>query len=97
MVDTIVWLVDDSNLVSQIITKQQLGPNPPITLDTNGLAILLPGLRKYPNKGKLHYMYRRLDQNKHIFLIFISIHSKWPSPVLIEYRGRFHNKRHIKA
>jgi hypothetical protein len=56
MVDTLVWLVDDSKLLSQIITKEQLGPNPPITLDTNGLAILLPGLRKYPNKGTAFFI-----------------------------------------
>lgn len=63
MVDTLVWLVDDSNLLTRIITKKDLGPNPPITLDTNGLAILLPGLRKYPNKGILYFIYRRSYQS----------------------------------
>jgi hypothetical protein len=51
MIDTILWLIDDSNILSAVITKDQLGPNPPITLDTDGLSIILPGLRKYPGKG----------------------------------------------
>lgn len=51
MIDTLLWLVDDSNILSAAVTKEQLGPNPPIDLDTSGLAILLPGLKKYPNKG----------------------------------------------
>lgn len=50
MIDTILWLIDDSNILSAVITKDQLGPNPPITLDTDGLSIILPGLRKYPGK-----------------------------------------------
>ncbi len=53
MLDTIMWLVDDSQVLSAAVTKDQLGPNPPINLDTSGLAILLPGLKKYPNKGNL--------------------------------------------
>lgn len=32
-----------------------LGPNAPISLDTTGLSILLPGLKKYPGKGILIY------------------------------------------
>ena len=51
MIDTILWLIDDSNILSITITKDQLGPNPPIALDTDGLAILLPGLTKYGHKG----------------------------------------------
>ena len=51
MIDTLLWLVDDSNILSVNVTKEQLGPNPPIDLDTSGLAILLPGLKRYPNKG----------------------------------------------
>jgi len=54
MVDTLVWLVDDSNLVSQVVTKDMLGPDAPISLDTTGLSILLPGLKKFPNKGIFH-------------------------------------------
>lgn len=50
MLDTVMWLVDDSQILSAAVTKDQLGPNPPINLDTSGLAILLPGLKKYPNK-----------------------------------------------
>lgn len=53
MLNTILWLIDDSNLLSFVVTKDQLGPNAPISLDTEGLSIILPGLRKYPGKGNL--------------------------------------------
>jgi hypothetical protein len=52
MIDTILWLVDDSNFLSVAVNKDTLGPDAPISLDTNGLSILLPGLKKYGNKGK---------------------------------------------
>jgi hypothetical protein len=55
MLDTIIWLIDDSNLLSFVVTKDELGPNPPLSLDTDGLSILLPGLRKYSGKGKLKF------------------------------------------
>ena len=58
MMDTILWLIDDSNLLSAVVTKDQLGPNPPITLDTDGLSIILPGLRKYPGKGNNLLIFR---------------------------------------
>jgi hypothetical protein len=51
MVDTLVWLIDDSNLVSRVVTKKTLGPNPPIDLDTYGLSILMPGLKAFGKKG----------------------------------------------
>ena len=57
MLNTILWLIDDSNLLSFVITKDQLGPNPPITLDTEGLSIILPGLRKYPGKGNYYELF----------------------------------------
>ena len=58
MIDTLVWLVDDSNFVSAVITKDTLGPDAPIALDTTGLSILMPGLKKYPNKGTLYLNFR---------------------------------------
>lgn len=51
MLDTLVWLIDDSNVLSVAVTKDMLGPNAPISLDTTGLSILIPGLKKYPGKG----------------------------------------------
>lgn len=58
MIDTLVWLVDDSNILSAVITKDTLGPNAPIALDTTGLSILMPGLKKYPNKGTCDLIFR---------------------------------------
>lgn len=51
MLDTLVWLIDDSNILSYPINKDTLGPDAPIALDTTGLSILMPGLRKYPGKS----------------------------------------------
>lgn len=53
MLNTLVWLIDDSNILSFAVTKEMLGPNAPISLDTNGLSILMPGLRRFPGKGKI--------------------------------------------
>jgi len=50
MLDTLVWLIDDSNFLSFAVTKEMLGPDAPISLDTNGLSILMPGLRRFPGK-----------------------------------------------
>lgn len=50
MLDTLVWLIDDSNILSFAVTKDMLGPDAPISLDTNGLSILMPGLRRFPGK-----------------------------------------------
>lgn len=51
MLDTLVWLIDDSNVLSVSINKDMLGPDAPIALDTTGLSILIPGLRRFPGKG----------------------------------------------
>ncbi len=51
MMDTLVWLIDDSNLVSAVVTKETLGPNPPIDLDTYGLSILMPELKKFGKRS----------------------------------------------
>jgi len=51
MLDTLVWLIDDSNILSAAVTKDMLGPDAPISLDTTGLSILMPGLRRFPGKG----------------------------------------------
>jgi len=52
MLDTLVWLIDDSNFFSFAVNKDMLGPDAPISLDTTGLSILMPELRKFPGKGK---------------------------------------------
>lgn len=55
MIDTIMWLVDDSKILSVNVSKYNTKAALPIDLDTSGLAILLPGLKKYPNKGTAFY------------------------------------------
>ena len=66
MVDTLVWLIDDSNLVSTVVTKETLGPNPPIDLDTYGLSILMPGLKTFGKKGIFRLISRHHYQNQYI-------------------------------
>ena len=51
MVDTVMWLVDDSKFLTFNVSKYNAGMPLPIDLDTSGLAILLPGLKKYGKKG----------------------------------------------
>ena len=53
--NTILWLIDDSKILSLVVTKDTLGPNPPIDLDTRGLSILLPGLGKWGKRGKSYF------------------------------------------
>jgi hypothetical protein len=50
--NTVIWLVDDSQLLYQVVTNEMLGDNPPIALNTTNLSILMPKLKeKWPNKG----------------------------------------------
>jgi hypothetical protein len=58
MIDTLVWLIYDSNALSFVANKATLGPNPPISLDTTGLSILMPGLKKFPGKGNILLIFR---------------------------------------
>ena len=53
MMNTIMWLVDDSKVLSLVVTQKDLGPDPPLDLTTKGLSILLPGLSKWGDKGKI--------------------------------------------
>ena len=46
MVNTILWLIDDSEILKLAVTNDMLGPNPPIALNTLNLSIILPGLQK---------------------------------------------------
>lgn len=55
MMNSILWLVDDSKVLSMNITNQQLGPNPPIELNTLNLSILIPSLSKFGRKCT-HYI-----------------------------------------
>ena len=51
MVNTLLWLIDDSNILSLQVTNDDLGPTPPIALNTLNLSIILPGMKKWNNKG----------------------------------------------
>jgi hypothetical protein len=51
MVDTLVWLIDDSHNLTSVITKDTLGKNAPIDLDTYGLSILMPELKKFGKRS----------------------------------------------
>lgn len=67
MLDTLVWLIDDSNILSFAVTKEMLGPDAPISLDTTGLSILMPGLRRFPGKGKIFIHKRCYCSSKYFF------------------------------
>lgn len=52
MINTILWLIEDSKLLQLTVTQKTLGPNPPINLTTKDLAILIPDLNKnWPNRS----------------------------------------------
>lgn len=43
--NTIVWAVGDSQILNLVVTNDMLGDDPPITLNTTNLSILLPHLK----------------------------------------------------
>jgi hypothetical protein len=52
-INTVLWLIDDSNLLHVTVTNAMLGDNPPILLNTTNLSIIMPKLKQeWPNKGK---------------------------------------------
>lgn len=67
MVDTVMWLVDDSKFLTFNVSKYNVQAPLPIDLDTLGLAILLPGLKKYGKKGIYLYNVRCYSHGQHIF------------------------------
>jgi len=52
----VTWLVNDAHLLHVNVTNSMLGPDPVIALNTTNLSILLPGLKKWPNKGNLNFI-----------------------------------------
>lgn len=51
-VHSLIWLVEDSNVLNVVIDNTMLGDSPPITLDTSALTILLPKLPQVFGKDK---------------------------------------------
>jgi len=43
--NTLIWLVGDAELLNIAVTNDMLGDNPPISLNTTNLSILLPSLK----------------------------------------------------
>lgn len=58
--NSVLWLIDDSKAINLYVNNSMLGPNPPIELNTLNLSILLPGLMKWPRKGKIYDSFRSL-------------------------------------
>lgn len=57
MLNSIIWLLDDSDYLQFTVTNEMLGTDPPILLNTTNLSILMPDLkRKWPNRGKMPYI-----------------------------------------
>lgn len=50
MMNSILWLIDDSKVLSINVTNSMLGPDPPIELNTLNLSILIPSLMKWPKR-----------------------------------------------
>lgn len=44
MVNSVLWLIDDSQALSINVTNDKLPPDAPIELNTLNLSILIPGL-----------------------------------------------------
>jgi len=55
MMNSILWLIDDSKALNINLTNDKLPPNSPIALNTLNLSILMPGLLKYGRKGIILY------------------------------------------
>lgn len=50
--NTVIWLVNDAQLLHGVVTGDMLGPSPPIALNTTNLSILMPKLKEeWPDKG----------------------------------------------
>lgn len=52
LVNSLIWLVEDSNVLNVVLDNTMLGEDPPITLDTTALTILLPKLPQKYGKDK---------------------------------------------
>lgn len=48
MLNSVLWLAEDSNLISAEVTNSMLNGSAPIELITTNLSILIPGLMKWP-------------------------------------------------
>ena len=53
--NTVIWLVGDAELLRLNVNNTMLGDNPPISLNTTNLSILLPNIKtpEWANKGNL--------------------------------------------
>jgi hypothetical protein len=66
--NSVIWLIDDADLLSIEVTNAMLGDNPPILLNTTNLSILLPKLKtdEWANKGNTYPIHRGLPANQSI-------------------------------
>ena len=55
MMNSILWLIDDSKALNINLTNDKLPPNAPIALNTVNLSILMPGLLKYGLRSIILY------------------------------------------
>lgn len=54
-VKSVIWLVEDSEVIDVVVNNETLGDASPLPLDTSGLVILLPKIQQY-GKGKGVYL-----------------------------------------
>ena len=72
MINTLLWVIDDSHILELNVTNSDLGPSPPILLNTTNLSILLPGITKWHNKCNFTFYFRGCfigGTIKHFFLL----------------------------
>ena len=61
MVNTFLWLVEDSNLLDLYLDNSDLGDTAPINLNTSDLTILLPAMSQKYGKGHGVYIHITLS------------------------------------
>ena len=77
MINTLLWVIDDSHLLEVNVTNKDLGPAPPILLNTTNLSILLPGITKWKNKGNFYFYFRGCLARRTFQHIFVVVRQKW--------------------
>ena len=80
MLNALLWVLDDSKVLNLDLTTADLGPNPPIELNTLNLSILLPGLKKWPHKGTCSHICRRYCQGGPFQYPLVLVHPQWQVP-----------------
>jgi hypothetical protein len=81
LVHSLIWLIEDSNVINVAIDNTMLGDSPPITLDTTALTILLPKLPQKFGKDK--------GTDSHYVGVYVRVRTSSKTPEMYIRSGRF--------